>query len=129
MRELPLRYSLLIALEPPGSVRRVSELVEHLHALRIDLGPLPSKFVSNLLRAERSRGRVERVAWGKYRFGYVPRTTRYRAKIVAEDLAAAAEHMREAKSHKEAEQDNKVEWPAPSYSWPHLMGHASNQGG
>jgi hypothetical protein len=117
MRELPLRYALLIAFEPPGSVRRVSELVEHLQALEIDLGPLPSKFVSDLLRAERNRGRVEIVAWGKYRLGYVPRTTRYRAKIVAADLVLVA------KSRKEAEQDNVVRELVPSYSWPTLMGH------
>jgi hypothetical protein len=83
MRELKLRYVLLIALEPQGSIHRVSELVDHLRALGVDLGPLPSKFVSNLLRAERNRGRVEPVAWGKYRLGYLPRTTRRRAKLVA----------------------------------------------
>lgn len=131
MRELKLRYVLLIALEPQGSVHRVSELVEHLSALGVDLGPLPSKFVSNLLRAERSRGRVERVAWGQYRLGYIPSTTRYRAKIVAADLTSAADQLRSTKSHKEAEQNNLVEGRAPSYSWPKLMGHGSgrNRGG
>jgi hypothetical protein len=123
MRELKLRYVVLIALEPQGSVHCVSELVEHLNALGIDLGPLPSKFVSDLLRAERSRGRVERVAWGKYRLGYVPRTTRYRAKVVAADMASAAEVRWRNKSRKEAEQANMVEERVPSYSWPHLMGH------
>jgi hypothetical protein len=67
------RYALLIALEPQDSIHQVSELVDHLQALGVDLGPLPSKSVSNLLRAERARGRVERVAWGKYRLGYLPR--------------------------------------------------------
>jgi hypothetical protein len=87
MRELKLRYVLLIALEPQGSVHRVSQLVDHLNALGVDLGPLPSKFVSNLLRAERNRGRVERVGWGQYRLGYLPRTTRHRAKLVAAAMA------------------------------------------
>jgi hypothetical protein len=121
MRELKLRYVLLIALEPQGSVHRVSELVEHLNALGVDLGPLPSKFVSDLLRAERNRGRVERVAWGKYRLGYVPRTTRYRAKIVAADMTL------NTKSRKEAEQNNVVPVRIPSYSWSELMGHGSSR--
>jgi hypothetical protein len=126
MRELKLRYVLLIALEPQGSVHRVSELVEHLNALGVDLGPLPSKFVSDLLRAERNRGRVDRVAWGKYRLGYVPRTTHYRAKIVAAD-------MTDTKSRKEAEQNNLVPVRVPSYirvptySWAELMGHSSSR--
>jgi hypothetical protein len=47
MRLLRLRYLLLIAPEPHGSVHRVSELVNHLSALGVDLGPLPSTFVSN----------------------------------------------------------------------------------
>ena len=128
MRELKLRYVLLIALEPQGSVHRVSELVEHLNALGVDFGPLPSKFVSNLLRAERSRGRVERVAWGKYRLGYVPHTTRYRAKIVAADMNAAADHGRSTKSHKEAERNDLVGARVPRYSWPDLMGHRSGRG-
>jgi hypothetical protein len=121
MRELKLRYVLLIALEPRGSVHRVSELVEHLNALGVDLGPLPSKFVSDLLRAERNRGRVERVAWGKYRLGYVPRTTRYRAKIVAADMTL------NTKSRKEAEQNNVVQVRVASYSWANLMGHGSSR--
>jgi hypothetical protein len=102
-------------------------LVEHLNALGVDLGPLPSKFVSNLLRAERVRGRVERVAWAKYRLGYVPRTTRYRAKIVAADMNAAADHGRSTKSHKEAERNNLVGARVPLYSWPDLMGHRSDR--
>ncbi len=121
MRELKLRYVLLIALEPQGSVHRVSELVEHLNALGVDLGPLPSKFVSDLLRAERNRGRVERVAWGKYRLGLVPRTTQYRAKIVAADMTL------DTKSRKEAEQNKMVQMRVPSYSWTKLMGHSSSR--
>jgi hypothetical protein len=121
MRELKLRYVLLIALEPPGSVHRVSELAEHLNALSFELGPLPSKFVSDLLRAERNRGRVERVAWGKYRLGYVPRTTRHRAKIVAAEMA------QDSKSRKEAEQNNVVQVRVPTYSWANLMGHGSSR--
>jgi hypothetical protein len=121
MRELKLRYVLLIALEPQGSVHRVSELVEHLNALGVGLGPLPSKFVSDLLRAERNRGRVERVAWGKYRLGFVPRTTRYRAKIVAADMTL------DTKSRKEAEQNNVVQMRVPSYAWAKLMGHGSSR--
>ncbi len=121
MRDLKLRYVLLIALEPQGSLHRVAELVEQLNTFGVDLGPLPSKFVSDLLRAERNRGRVERVAWGKYRLGYVPRTTRYRAKIVAADMTL------ETKSRKEAEQNNVVQVRVPSYSWAKLMGHGSSR--
>jgi hypothetical protein len=87
----------------------------------VDLGPLPSKFVSDLLRAERNRGRVERVAWGKYRLGFVPRTTRYRAKIVAADMTL------DTKSRKEAEQNNLVQVRVPTYSWGNLMGHGSSR--
>ncbi len=119
--ELKLRYVLVVALEPQGSVHRVAELVEHLSALGVDLGSLPSKFVSDLLRAERSRGRVERAAWGKYRLGYVPRTTRYRAKIVAADMCL------DTKSRKEAEQNNVVHRRVPSYSWAKLMGHGASR--
>jgi hypothetical protein len=92
------RYALLIALEPQDSIHQVSELVDHLQALGVDLGPLPSKSVSNLLRAERARGRVERVAWGKYRLGYLPRTTRHRAKLVVASMRSAAAHRAEEKS-------------------------------
>ena len=96
------RYVLLIALEPQGSIHKVSELVECLVALGVDLGvdlgPLPSESVSNLLRAERTRGRVERVAWGKYRLGYLPRTTRYRADLVAASMKSAAFHRSDEKS-------------------------------
>ncbi len=97
MRSLKLRY-VLIALEQQGSIHKVSELVEYLLALGVDLGPPPSKSVSNLLRAERTRGRVERVAWGKYRLGYLPRTTRYRAKLVAASMNSAAAHRSHEKS-------------------------------
>lgn len=92
------RYVLLIALEPQGSIHKVSELVECLVVLGVDLGPLPSKSVSNLLRAERTRGRVERVAWGKYRLGYLPRTTRYRANLVAASMKSVAFHRSDEKS-------------------------------
>lgn len=93
------RYALLIALEPQGSIHPVSELVDHLRGLGVNLGPLPSKSVSNLLRAERARGRVERVGWGKYRLGYLPRTTRHRAKlVVASMMSAAAQRCSSEKS-------------------------------
>jgi hypothetical protein len=98
MESLKLRYVLLIALEPQGSLHKIAELVQHLRALHIDLGPLPSKTVSNLLRAERTRGRVERVAWGTYRLGYLPRTTRHRAKVVTASIRSAAAHRSEEKS-------------------------------
>jgi hypothetical protein len=92
------RYALLIALEPQDSIHRVSELVDFLQTLKVDLGPLPSKCVSNLLRAERARGRVERVTWGKYRLGYLPRTTRYRAKLVVASMRSEVDHRSDEKS-------------------------------
>jgi hypothetical protein len=62
MRSLKLRYVLLIALEPQGSIHKVSELVDYLLALGVDLGALPRKFVSNLLCAERTE-----VGWNGWR--------------------------------------------------------------
>ena len=57
MSHRTIRYALLLALEPIGTVRRVSELVAAVRPLA-ELGPRPSKFVSDLLRVELMRGRV-----------------------------------------------------------------------
>lgn len=79
MRHLPIRYSLLLALEPIGTERSVSELVRAIRHV-VDLGDRPSKFVSDLLRTEVRRGRVERIGWGRYRLVRFPRSTRQRAR-------------------------------------------------
>ena len=76
MKHLPIRYSLLLALEPIGTERSVSELVRAIRNV-VDLGDRPSKFVSDLLRTEVRRGRVERVGWGRDRLVRFPRTTRH----------------------------------------------------
>lgn len=57
-----IRYALLLALEPHGTVRRVSELVAAVGPLA-ELGPRPSKFISDLSRVELARGRVTRTCW------------------------------------------------------------------
>ena len=78
MSRRTIRYALLLALEPIGTVRRVSELVAAVRPLA-ELGPRPSRFVSDLLRVELMRGRVTRPSWGRYQLQSLPRTTRGRA--------------------------------------------------
>ena len=78
MSHRTIRYALLLALEPIGTVRRVSELVAAVRPLA-ELGPRPSKLVSDLLRVELMRGRVTRPSWGRYQLQSLPRTTRGRA--------------------------------------------------
>lgn len=64
----------------------MGELVRHVQALApapapgpgrgFDLGPRPSKRVSDALRWEIARGRVLRTGWGRYAPGTAPRQTR-----------------------------------------------------
>ena len=91
MKHLPIRYALLLALEPIGTVRAVEDLVKSISTY-VDVGERPSKFVSDLLRTEVRRGRVERVGWGQYRLVRFPRTTRQRA------LARTARAIRSPKT-------------------------------
>ena len=75
---------------PERRVWRVAELVEALLASGFDLGPQPSKWVSDLLRAEVRRGRVARGGWGRYRAGDIPGGTRRRIRKRARMARQAA---------------------------------------
>ena len=75
---LDLRYQLTDLIMRSGRPWTVKELVEALTAAGFTLDGRPSKTVSDVLRAETKRGRVDRVGWGVYRVGYIPGATRRR---------------------------------------------------
>lgn len=82
LRGRDLRYLLahiLWSLPPNGSAT-VAELVGHVQGLApargFQLGPRPSKQVSDALRWEIAHGRVHRTGWGRYEPGTAPRQTR-----------------------------------------------------
>ena len=84
MRRLHERYILLEALMRTAGPMSIAELVAVLEA-RDDavVGPIPNKWVSDLLRAELSRGRVVRILRGRYGLGIIPGSTarRIRRKV------------------------------------------------
>jgi hypothetical protein len=88
MSSLDVRYAILLALEPVGQSRSVADVVAGVNARGIRLGNRPSKQVSDLLRTECSRGRVERVGWGTYRLVKFSRRTRGRALVSVEATVA-----------------------------------------
>lgn len=76
---IELRYALTDLIHgPEHRVWQVKDLVEALHAAGFHLGDTPSKLVSDHLRTEVGRGRVQRVGWGRYRPGSMPDSTRRR---------------------------------------------------
>jgi hypothetical protein len=88
MTSLDVRYAILFALEPVGQPRSVADVVADVTARGVRLGSRSSKRVSDLLRTECSRGRVERVGWGTYRLVSFPRRTRGRALVSVEKTRA-----------------------------------------
>jgi hypothetical protein len=77
-----LRYATLLALAGRfGLPRRVPEMLADLADMGIRPGGTPAnKVLADALRWEVQRGRVERVAHGRYRLASLPDTTRRRAK-------------------------------------------------
>lgn len=81
--QVEVRYLMTdLMIRHPRKIWRVSEFVEALDDLGVDLGQRygirPAKRLSDLLRTEMVRGRVVRVGWGRYRLGVIPDTTRRR---------------------------------------------------
>ena len=85
LRGRPLRYvlaSLIAAVRPsatnPGGIVTVAQLVRQLEAQGFVFSGRTSKVVSDALRWEVRRGRVERLERGVYRWVGAPRSTRSR---------------------------------------------------
>ncbi len=85
LRGRPLRYvlsSIIAGVRPsalnPGGVVTVAELVTQLRAEGFVFAGRPSKIISDALRWEVRRGRVERLERGVYRWVGAPQSTRSR---------------------------------------------------
>ena len=70
---------------PPGTSAKVVDLVAALEGAGFELGPRPTKLVSDALRWEIDHHRVVRLGWGRYAAEAIPRTTRKR---IVERVAA-----------------------------------------
>jgi hypothetical protein len=81
---LELRYAALIVLDQRfGLPRTIPEMLDDLDGLGVrPAGARPNKVLADALRWEVRRGRVERVAHGRYRLRSLPDTTRRRARRV-----------------------------------------------
>jgi hypothetical protein len=79
---LGLRYAALLVLyQRFGLTRTMPEMLDDLRSLGVSpAGAPPNKALADALRWEVRRGRVERVAHGRYRLGYLPETTHRRAR-------------------------------------------------
>jgi hypothetical protein len=78
LRGLPLRSWLAVELhDSPGPVS-VAELTERMHQRGLQLEGRPSKTISDALRWEVRRGRIQRLARGLYTAGRLARTTLHR---------------------------------------------------
>jgi hypothetical protein len=79
---LELRYAALLVLHQRfGLPRTIPEMLDDLRSLGVWPAVLPpNKALADALRWEVARERVERVAHGRYRLGYLPDTTRRRAR-------------------------------------------------
>jgi hypothetical protein len=87
---LDLRYFLSEAMaSAPERVWTPAELVAEVESAGFRFLSRPGKVVSDHLRAEVNRGRVERISRGRYRAGTIPGTTRRR-------MQYAIRHRREA---------------------------------
>ena len=76
---MDLRYVLTELIHrPPYRIWKVAELVEALTSAGFELDGRPSKEVSDVLRGEVARGRVQRVGWGQYGPGTIPGSTHRR---------------------------------------------------
>jgi hypothetical protein len=78
LRGLDLRYALVAVLLESRRERSVRELVVALERDGFALAGRPSKAVADALRWEVRRGRAVRVGRGRYRAGYVAKSTRSR---------------------------------------------------
>jgi len=90
-----LRYSLLTVLAEAGRPLSISDLLRALEARGLVVaGRDPRKTIGDVLRYERSLGRVRRVARGTYVAGYRPPTTVRRHRQRLHDLVEAARRRR-----------------------------------
>ena len=82
VRGLDLRHATLVVLDRRrGEPCTISEILGGLAGLGVRPGSArPRKELADAMRWEVARGRVERVALGVYEIGYLPRTTRWRAR-------------------------------------------------
>lgn len=93
---LDLRYFLSeVMASAPHRIWTPADLVAEVEAAGFRFLSRPGKVVSDHLRAEVNRGRVERVGRGRYRSGTIPGTTRRRMQYaVRHRRQALAEHRR-----------------------------------
>jgi hypothetical protein len=77
LRGIELRYVLTLHLAQQGPAT-IAELIEALSHHGFSVRGRPSKAVSDALRWEIGRGRVNRFARGRYGTGYIPRSTDHR---------------------------------------------------
>jgi hypothetical protein len=94
LRGVELRYSLTMHLMHHGRAT-VNEMIEDLRARNFSVRGRASKAVSDALRWEIERGRVNRLGRGLYGPGEVPRSTEYRIRQRVLDLRATAKLSRE----------------------------------
>ena len=94
LRGIELRYALTIYLMDHGHAS-VNEMIEDLRARNFSLRGRASKAVSDALRWEVERGRVNRLGRGLYGPAGMPRSTEYRIRQRVLDLRAAARLSRE----------------------------------
>jgi hypothetical protein len=74
---MALRYALVVTLFDHRRPMRVTELIEQLRRDGHEVWGRPSKTVSDSLRWEVRRGRVQRPARGVYAPGVMPRSTEW----------------------------------------------------
>ena len=77
LRGIELRYVLTLHLAQQGPAT-IAELIDALSHHGFSVQGRPSKAVSDALRWEIGRGRVNRLARGRYGPGYIPRSTDHR---------------------------------------------------
>jgi hypothetical protein len=77
LRGIELRYLLTVSLLDADRSRTVVDLVDTVHAAGFALPGRASKAVSDALRWEIGKGRVQRVGRGRYAAGRMPRSTEW----------------------------------------------------
>jgi hypothetical protein len=75
---LDLRCVLVVLLRDAGRPLTVAQLVERVERLGVPIRGRTSKVISDALRWEVARGRVHRVGRGRYRVGYLAKSTEHR---------------------------------------------------
>ena len=75
---LDLRCVLVVALRDAGRPLTTAQLVERVERLDVPLRGRPSKVIADALRWEVARGRVHRLGRGRYRVGYLAKSTEHR---------------------------------------------------